>query len=501
MNKVIQGNCLDVMKAMDDNSVDSIVTDPPAGIAFMNKDWDKDKGGRSEWIAWMETVAAECIRVIKPGGHALVWAIPRTSHWTGMAWENAGWTPREKIYHIFGSGFPKSQNIGKAIDKCGASEGMAIRMEISRLIKASGISNTELAKICNVTSTLVGYWRGMERNIQKPEAEKLKAILNNLIPSEAERMVVGQGCDYGHQKEKDIDHSFGFKEEYNITAPATSEAQKWEGWGSALKPAHEPIVLARKPLSEKTIAANVLKWGTGGININKCRISTNPEVDDPRLGGKGDWSSDKMAKNVYEGGYEGKRVGSSAQGRFPANIILDGSEEVKALFPETGPSKSGGMGGADPGLWVGKKQNDRGGHDDNGGSASRYFKSCPADEADYACLYYCPKASKAERQIGLDDSEESTVDDGRQKAIDNPFQRGKTPRKNVHPTIKPLSLMAYLVRLVTPPGGTVLDPFAGSGTTIMAAVQEGFNGIGIEKEQEYVEIAKCRVGSASKASS
>jgi site-specific DNA-methyltransferase (adenine-specific) len=229
----------------------------------MNREWDRDKGGKADWIQWMQSVADQCLRVIKPGGHALVWAIPRTSHWTGTAWEDAGWQPRDKIYHIFGSGFPKSLDISKAIDKAAGAE-----REVVRTAKGAGSSNTESLGV--------------------------------------------------------------FRQEYMVTAPATEAAKQWEGWGTALKPAAEEWWLFRKPLIG-TVAANVLEHGTGGLNIDGCRVETNPEVDDPRLGGKGDWSSDKMAKNVYEGGYAGDRVGSSPLGRFPANFILTYPEDSYKL--------------------------------------------------------------------------------------------------------------------------------------------------------------------------
>jgi len=213
LDRIICGDCLEVLSTLPEDSIDAIVTDPPAGIAFMGKEWDKDKGGRDAWIAWMSQVASECLRVIKPGGHALVWALPRTSHWTGMAWEEAGWGPRDKISHVFGSGFPKSLDISKALDKMAGAERDIIGV----------------AKRSNAKGHVTNYSKW-----DRPE-------------------------------------------EYDITAPATPAAKQWAGWGSAIKPSHEDWWLFRKPLEEATIAANVLRWGTGGLNIDGCRISTNGE--------------------------------------------------------------------------------------------------------------------------------------------------------------------------------------------------------------------------------
>jgi len=234
--------------------------------------------------------------------------------------------------------------------------------------------------------------------------------------------------------------------------PQAPEAKQWAGWGTALKPANEPIVLARKPLSEKTIAENVMKWGTGGLNIDGCRIPASEnelkatvrgagvhKIGNERLTG---WNSDE-----YDGTYTPNEAG-----RFPANLILD--EEAGRML------------------------------DEQQEGASRFF--------------YCAKASKKERNMGLEDVEPTTVDDGRNKPIDNPFLRGKTPRQNTHPTVKPVKLMEYLITLITPPNGVVLDPFFGSGTTGVAAVNLGFNYIGIELDEQYVEIARRRINAAEK---
>ena len=315
----------------------------------MNAHWDKDKGGRDEWIKWMGAVAAECLRVIKPGGHALVWALPRTSHWTGMGWENGGWEPRDKMVHLFGTGFPKSLDISKAIDKAAGEE--------RRIIGKS--------------------------------------------PSSANRKV---GIGYGNGEAPDV---------RNLTEAATEQAKQWEGWGTGLKPAHEDWWLFRKPISGKTIAGNVLEHGTGAINIDGCRVGT-------------------------------------PFGRYPTNLVHDGSNEVIDLFP-----------------------------------------------VDTALYFYCPKASVKDRDEGLTHLRPITTDDGRDTPIDNPYLRGKTLRYNHHPTVKNTDLMRYLCRLITPPGGVVLDPFCGSGSTGKGAILEDFRFIGIEREADYVSLAEARISSAA----
>jgi len=355
--KLIHADCLDAMRDLPDACVDAIVTDPPAGIAFMSREWDKDKGGRDAWVAWMTDVARECLRVIKPGGHALVWTIPRTSHWTGWAWEGAGWEPRDKIVHLFGSGFPKSLNVSKSIDKSHGAEQEVIGID-HEWIRRAGLSHGGNTYTTNTFGSASG-----------PNAGK-------------------------------------------ITTPATDAAKKWDGWGTALKPASEDWWLFRKPL-DGTVAANVLAHGTGAINVDGCRISGAPRTTHA--------AGNIRGAECFGGGQRVGVVEPGAAGRWPANVALD--EEAAAMLDEqTGDS----------------------------GGASRFF--------------YTAKASRKERGEG-----------------------------NVHPTVKPLALMRWLVRLVTPPGGTVLDPFAGSGTTLLAARAEGFGAVGIEREAEYVEIMRKRL--------
>jgi len=271
--------------------------------------------------------------------------------------------------------------------------------------------------------------------------------------------------------------------------------------GTNLKPAIEDWWMLRKPISEKTIAANVVKHGTGGINIDATRIPINPEVDDPRLGGKGTWKTDGMAKNVYAGGYAGLDNGSSPLGRFPSNFVHDGSDEVVSLFPDS-KGQQGNVKGTEP---------SHTGQNGVYGEYGRVESQKRGDSGSAARFFYCAKASPTDRNEGLDDFEEKSIGgkgngirrvcatcgtssleahlcECEQKDWINP-----SSKKNNHPTVKPTGIMSYLIKLITPPGGTVLDPFMGSGSTGKAAVREGFNFVGIELQKEYYDIAEARI--------
>ncbi len=272
--------------------------------------------------------------------------------------------------------------------------------------------------------------------------------------------------------------------ECSITAPATEAARQWSGFGTALKPSIEPVVMARKPL-DGTVAENVLKWGTGAINVDGCRVGT--ETIGARKGGIGRGAIYGEGGDTFSGGQSG---------RWPANIIHDGSEEVLAVFPETGPSvesvrgvcHSGRHGGVIDGGNINPASNGVRGHSDAGGSAARFF--------------YAAKASRAEREHGLDALPRSIVDPTREldsAGRDNPRAgagRSGEGRANIHPTVKPVDLMRYLTRLVTPPGGLVVDPYAGSGTTGVAAIHEGFRFQGAEQDTAHALIAVTRIEQA-----
>lgn len=409
------GDCLDRLKDLEDNSVDSIVTDPPYGLSFMGKAWDKSVPSQEVW--------EECLRVLKPGGYLLAFAGTRTQHRMAVNIEDAGFEIRDMIAWVYGSGFPKSHNISKAIDKMAGAE---------------------------------------RKVIGKREHPTLKD------KTKTER-----------QSSTQYHAGNAIKDEWDVTEPATDDAIKYDGWGTALKPALEPITVARKPLSEKTVAANVLKHGTGGINIDESRVHAN---GDKLRGGSKDkhnfadkegwdrpWMHDEehVKKNKEE---QAEKVAKAEElGRYPANLIHDGSDDVLELFPE---------------------------------NSSRFF--------------YVPKTSKKDRNEGLDDFEEKSIG-----GKDNGIRRycslcgvsileshlceceekdwvNPATKKNNHPTVKPTDLMRYLVRMVTPKGGTILDPFMGSGSTGKAAKLEGFSFIGIELDSDYLEIAKARIDSVQK---
>lgn len=413
--KLLHGDCLEQLKTLADNSVDAIVTDPPYGLSFMGKRWDYDVPSVDVW--------AECLRVLKPGGHLLAFAGTRTQHRMAVRIEDAGFEIRDMIAWVYGSGFPKSLDVSKALDKMAG----------------------------------------------------------------AEREVVGREENWGASKAEDGKSAYGdYSGGWNITAPATDAARQWQGWGTALKPALEPITVARKPLTG-TVAENVLAWGTGGLNIDGCRVGdTRP----PSTGG-----ADKFKRWKETDGCERAPSNNpntrTDMGRWPANLIHDGSEEVTGLFPHT---KSGGFS-------EGTVQQATNGNS-KGRENARVRDARGPDTGSAARFFYCAKASKRDRDEGLDDQPDrilamsnqakAELARGNMHEGDSGMNSAKV-RKNNHPTVKPTELMRYLCRLVTPPGGVVLDPFMGSGSTGKAAALEGFDFIGIEREAEYLAIADARI--------
>jgi site-specific DNA-methyltransferase (adenine-specific) len=377
INQIIHSDCFDVLKNIPDSSIDLILTDPPYGLSLMGKDWDHGVPGVQFWI--------EALRVAKPGAHLFAFGGTRTFHRLAAAIEDAGWEIRDTIMWVYGSGFPKSLDVSKAIDKmAGANREVVGSKEVSDMRGDSFFSSNG-------------------------------------------RILV------------------------NITAPATEDAKQWQGWGTALKPALEPITVARKPLTG-TVAENVLQWGTGGINIDGCRVEC--EGKPVFINGV---ERDRNRSSYDTGG--SNRTGKiTTQGRWPANFIHDGSEEVVGLFPSphgAGSVRSGSINpravnynGSVPVAPIG-----------NTGNMHRF-----GDSGSAARFFYCAKASKSERSEG-----------------------------NTHPTVKPLALMKYLITLGLPPGGIVLDPFCGSGTTALACKELGRNYICIEKELEYYQIACNRL--------
>jgi len=457
MMKLHNGDCLNVLKMMaeDEVFVDSIVTDPPYELGFMGRSWD------STGIAFQKETWELCFKVLKPGGHLLAFSGSRTYHRMAVAIEDAGFEIRDQVMWLYGSGFPKSMNIGKSLDK----------------------------KL------------GNEREVVGTLKSKQDIRSGNYV---------GTATDTNEYSRIDI--------------PITEGNSEWEGWGTALKPAHEPLVLARKPLSEKSVVDNVLKHRTGGINIDECRVEgndakypdSNPDFRDQGRQSKENMGIDKLSfgqtenvkrkkvvrktrtdDSVFNNGNSSFRAegtlyaDADPRGRFPSNVMHDGSDAVKDIFPHT---KSGKM-----------KQHIEGGQYNVYGKMYPRDVETIGDEGSAARFFYCAKTSKAERNQGLDNLPTKkassmpgrrNADDMKDSKIDNDVtDRFVTEKKNIHPTVKPIKLMKYLCRLITPKGGTILDPFMGSGSTGMAAKEEKFDFVGIEKEEQYFNIATARIES------
>lgn len=464
---LVCGDALEVLSRWPDATFDALVTDPPSSVGFMGKEWDSDKGGREQWVAWLASVTREALRVVKPGGHGLVWALPRRSHWTAWALEDAGWEVRDCVYHAFGTGFPKSLDVSKAIDRAAGAE----REVGAERVYAGG----------RRASQLDPGGRTHHEGWTRPWQDDPEAVWRSHFTS----------------------------------VPATEEARRWSGWGTALKPAVECWWLVRKPLSEKSVAANVLAHGTGALNVDACRVAGTPEPTrfDPARHGHEGW---RMAAT----GAETAATAAGRAGRWPPHLALSHDERCARVGMrrvrgcpaevtqggnhgyEPGREGSGahrgttfrGYGDADgleevdvwacvPGCPV-RALDDQGGtsrsrrgkprrsqapgagygmvhtgaeYDDEGG-VSRFFP----------CFRYQPKPSRSERDAGLD-------------------------HRNLHCTVKSIPLMRWLVRLITPQGGLVLDPFAGSGSTGCAALLEDCRFVGVEQDAGHCADAAARL--------
>lgn len=392
----------------------------------MSKNWDRSG------IAYDVEVWRECLRVLKPGGHLLAFGGSRTYHRLACAIEDAGFEIRDQVMWIYGQGFPKSKDVSKAIDS----------------------------------------YLGVE-----PKVIGSRPAIPGVAFEESTPYATG-------------------RTEISVTTGASWAAKHWDGYGTALKPAHEPAVLARKPIVG-SVAENVLIHGTGGLNIDGCRIEF-------RGNGDGEWTStpgrgtrgqgDKGTTGIY-GYFRGEaepkdQVRYESNGRWPANVIHDGSGEVVNLFPETISGTFDGNRTQDKfrnTYSAFKGATSERGYESNSGSAARFF--------------YCAKADQADRNEGCEDLPHRVADDGHKRSrteLDDPRRHGVTPRQNNHPTVKPTELMRYLCRLITPPGGIVLDPFTGSGSTGKAAMLEGLRFIGIELSEDYCQLAQRRIEAVTK---
>ena len=527
--RVFAGSCLDRLRELPDGSVDAVVTDPPYGLSntdpghvsdalvrwvsgerdfipdgkgFMGKAWDAFVPPPAVWD--------ECLRVLKPGGHVLAFAGSRTFDLMALSIRLAGFEIRDSVAWLYGSGFPKSLDVSKAIDK-GQGENRDRQLKFTAWMRSTGVTQNECAE------AILGFAKNLESaramaqhyfsNKQQPAiatADVFDAMRHLLpeVPEEIERLVAERtGIEWTAYKNREVIGTrvtgaamssktseasatdFGSGQNVvDVTAPATPEAQQWQGWGTALKPAFEPVVVARKPLIG-TVAENVLLHGTGGLNIDGTRIGTEQIVS---RGGR----SSSVVGDEREGASLGMYgahppLNTVHSGRWPSNVMLD--EFTAGLVDEqSGVSKSTPSArkeethseeiyGKGLGNWSGSS------HSDSGG-ASRFF--------------YVAKASKRDRNEGLEELPIRRPDDRTETGMGSFAEKGVQPGRNFHPTVKPTDLMRQLVRLVTPPGGVVLDPFTGSGSTGKAAILEGFEFIGVELTDEYLPIIEGRLSHA-----
>lgn len=443
--KLFHADSLITLRDIPPNSIDSLITDPPAGISFMNKEWDKP----TDFIKDMTAIYTECLRVLKPGAHGLVWAIPRTSHWTATALEQAGFEIRDCITHIFGSGFPKSLDVSKAIDK---------------------MHGAEREKVGD------SRWANRTPN----------------------------GC-IGLMGNK-------FHKDNSITSPTTDEAKQWQGWGTAIKPASEHWVLVRKPLSEKTVAKNVLEWGCGALNIDESRIAHNGNIASAKT------ERSPKTKGIYSN-FQSKDgqvtwAPDPAIGRFPANLVLSHNEDCELVGMKdigSGDIKKGSTPRSNIGFKLSESSADRSNSIVNYGKETVEAWQC-TEQCAVAMLDeqsgFSKGGSRKQKEknfrgngVGLNIVSGMTtapVDYQDSGGASRFFYCAKSSRRdrgegNIHPTVKSTRLMEYLIRLITPPQGTVLDPFMGSGSTGVAAKRLNFSFIGIEKDLDYYNISAARI--------
>ena len=443
---IYNGDCLVVMDNMKKCSVDSVITDPPYHLTSIVQRFGKEGSAPAQFgtdgafaraskgfmgkeldggdIAFQANTWRKCYELLKPGGHLIAFSGSRTYHRMAVAIEDAGFEIRDQCIWLYGSGFPKSHNIGREIDKK----------------------------------------QGNDREV----VGEVRAGKNAL------------GQDSGWNKHNN-----------RTQIEVTKGSSEWEGWGTSLKPAHEPMVLARKPLSEKSVADNVMQHGTGAINIDACRVGGQSEDTERKKvvrkarTADGVWTDDNSGMKS-----EGSEFADAdPRGRWPSNVMHDGSEQVQEIFPETNSTEVSRE-RTHKGIWTAGELAD-----------TEQFMPAYGDQGNASRYFYCAKTSKEERNSGLHGFETKMMGmSGGAQSVGEGYDKGQDiglnkviARKNTHPTVKPVELMRYLVRLVTPKGGVVLDPFMGSGSTGMAAREEDFSFIGIEKESEYYEIAKARI--------
>lgn len=561
------GDSLDVLRDLPDASVDAIVTDPPYGLEFMGKEWDApwktgngfrraaneaDAGrdnafGRTsrrspEYIAgrgyqdWCQAWATECLRVLKPGGHLLAFGAPRTYHRLAAGIEDAGFEIRDSIHWVYGSGFPKGQDIAKAIDRRRFASGdfAAFKQALAQAVAACGKTRQQINAECGFTMRFdIAYEKDpVGWGCSLPSPQQYDVIVR----------VLGGGLrEWPRERFEVVYRVVGYEDRFNapsgivsagrasvpvrreITASASAQARTWEGWNTALKPAHEPIIVARKSTGFNTTVANVLEHGTGALNIDGCRVLTGQSPSIERRHGKppereaGSWANDRRSAEAYAAEHPGESLG-----RWPANLVLTHSPDCEQVGERVIPGDP--RAGQEPGTRPGGFGNigaDSGGERPNGTLHGEQVVPV------FACAPGCPVA-ELDRQSGVLTSGANPSRRGSDKFRDAygdfagqrectpargadsggasrffpifkyeakapASERPRLPDGTAHATVKPLDLMRWLVRLVTPPGGTVLDPFAGSGTTGEAAILEGFNALLVEREQAYADLIVARL--------
>lgn len=417
--KSFHGDSLDVLKSIPSNSIESLVTDPPAGIGLCNLAWDSNKGGRDEWIRWLTSIMHECHRTLKPGAHGFIWAIPRTSHWTATALEDAGFLVKDVVTHVFGSGFPKSIAIDKALRRVKYTD-TELLYQVTAWIRYRrdelGLSNKDLDRVTGVKGG-GGHWTASPPNGQahiptQERWERLETLLG--APPEWMKDLIRPARDRGN--DEDV-------------------SDTWKGWGTSLKPASEHWILVQKPMTEHNVVANIRRYQTGAIDIDSSRIPVKRKIPPTSYldfkDGEFIWDAKSRSRTgLYT---------QHSKGRFPANFVISRSNEKDC-----------------PAVLLNKQ---------NKGSSevSDYFKNFEVESP----FYYCKKPDEKERQSF-----------------------------NTHPTVKPLKLIRYLCKMITPLNGTVLDPFMGSGTTGVAALREELSFIGIEQDSNYHQISEKRLKEA-----
>lgn len=504
--KAYRGDCLDIMKTLPDNSIETVITDPPAGIGFMGKEWDKNKGGKANWTEWARIRFREALRLTKPGGLAAVWALPKTSNWTMNAVEDAGWSIKTKVYFLFGGGFPKALDISKAMDSAAG----VVRENVDNPLreKQTGqIGNEIYGDMAHVNFIqpkpvieMAKTWNGYRTEI-KPMCEEWIIAMKPLDTVNWNELHELTGQDYWHEviELKEGKQRRKFKELDTVPANVRVILIK-----------HKPLIEGRKffdtiivdekkflctnyrdfkPWKIRSYAANALKWGVAGFNIDECRIEGEPVPE----------FSHNLSRTWVDDSPPQKRTGNfSKKGRYPGMVTID-QYVAEEMDREIG-WQNGGISGCIPKIRI-TQSNESENTSMSGknykreiymvkypsGGPSRYFNRV---------YYYYGNKARNEKHEGLDHIDSKNITD-RKEPIDYPSNRGQIMRKNTHPTVKSLEFMQYLCRLTKPPSpGTVLDIFGGTFTTALAAYRENRKFIIIEQDQEFCEIGLARLKAA-----